>query len=313
MTTPARPPLLYPALVLNALIAAGTYLVAKQTLREIPPLPLTLLRFVASTLVMMAVAAVAAPGVRVERRDRPRVMLAGVLLVVGNAGLFMVGLQWTRAAHAALLYALTPAIVTLIEVLRARRAPTPLQSLGVAVAFAGVLMLLLERGLSFGADTWRGDLTILVAVCSWSWFTVLGRRLTPRYGPIRVVSDALLYGTLAYLPFGLWGLPGMHWQAITAGGWAGLAYLALLTASLNFVLWYWGVRYLPPTGVAVFSNLQPIAAAALAWMILGESLPPGFAVSTLLVLGGVWLTQREGRLPSAAAPSPPARHLPKDP
>ncbi len=291
--TPTRPSLLYPALTLNAIIAAGTYLVAKQTLREIPPLPLTLMRFVLASAAMAIAAAVLAPKERISAADRPRVFLAGVLLVVGNAGLFIIGLQWTKAAHAALLYALTPAIVTLIVAVRARRMPSALQLLGVAVAFAGVLMLLMERGLQFSPDTVRGDLTILVAVCSWSWFTVLGRGLTTRYGPVRVISDALIYGTLAFAPLGLWGWPQLHLAEVGALAWAGLAYLAFLTASLNFVLWYWGVRYLSPAGVSVFANLQPIAAATLAWWVLREPLPAGFLLSTLLVLAGVWLAQRE--------------------
>jgi len=40
--------------------------------------------------------------------------------------------------------------------------------------------------------------------------------------------------------------------------------------------------------------------AAMAWALLHEALPAGFALSTALVLGGVWLAQSAGR-PAAGA------------
>jgi drug/metabolite transporter (DMT)-like permease len=44
--------------------------------------------------------------------------------------------------------------------------------------------------------------------------------------------------------------------------------------------------------VAVFTNLQPVATALLAWAILAE--PVGFklVLGGLLVIAGVWITQR---------------------
>lgn len=289
-----RPRFLYPGLLLGVLIAAGTYLVAKRTLQEIPPLPMTMVRFALASSLMALVlrfnrrpdAPPIAPG------DRKRLALAGVLLVPVNAGLFAFGIQYTKAAHGALLYALTPAAVMLLATLLTRRAPTWASLAGAAVAFAGVALLLFERGLAFDPATLRGDLVILVAVFAWAGFTLMGRHLTARYGAVRTSSLAVMYGTIAFLPFGLWGLASFDPRPVSAWAWGGILYMAWLTAALNFVLWYWGVKHLSPAGVAVFSNLQPLFAALLAWMLLREALTPSFWLSTALVLLGVWLVQR---------------------
>jgi len=289
-----RPKLLYPGLLFGVLIAAGTYLVAKRTLQEIPPLPMTMIRFaLASALMALVMRFQRRPGEpKIEPGDRRRLVLAGVLLVPVNAGLFAIGIQYTKAAHGALLYALTPAAVMLLGAVLARRAPSAGSIAGAAVAFAGVALLLFERGLAFEAQTLKGDLIILVAVVAWSGFTLLGRRLTARYGAVRTSGTAVLYGTLAFLPFGLWGLASFDPRPVSAWAWGGILYMAWLTAALNFVLWYWGVKHLSPAGVAVFSNLQPLFAALLAWLLLREALTPSFWVSTALVLAGVWLVQR---------------------
>lgn len=305
--SPARPRSLYPGLLFGTLIAAGTYLVAKRTLQEVPPLPMTMIRFALASALMAAVLRFSRrPGAPpIARGDRKRLVLAGVLLVPINAGLFAIGVQYTKAAHAALLYALTPAAVMLLGVALTRRAPSPASLGGVTLAFGGVALLMFERGLAFEPQALKGDLIILVAVGAWAGFTLLGRRLTARYGALRTSGLAVIYGTIAFLPFGLWGLASFDPRPVSAWAWGGILYMAWLTAALNFVLWYWGVKHLSPAGVAMFSNLQPLFAALLAWLLLREALTPSFWISTALVLLGVWLVQRF-EPPAAVAPAPVA-------
>ena len=64
-----------------------------------------------------------------------------------NQGFFLFGLSQSTASHAALLYALTPAVVFLLarRYLNEGRAGGKLA--GIAVAFTGVVLILLDRGL----------------------------------------------------------------------------------------------------------------------------------------------------------------------
>ncbi len=294
-----RPSLLLPALGLNVLIASGTFLVAKATLREFPPLVLALFRFVLAAGVLWPITRWARPHKRIAPGDRGRIALLGLLAVPLNQGLFLYGMQWASASHAALLYALTPAFVTLFGVSRGAR-PRASQLAGIALAFAGVATLMAQRGLHFDRHSLAGDLIILAAVVAWALYLVAGRSVTRRYGPLLVTAESLAAGTLMYLPIGLIALRGFHPHAISAGGWSGLLYLAWLTSAVNYVIWFWGLQYLKASTVALMTNLQPVVTAAMAWVILDEPLPAGFALSAALVLGGVWIAQR-GALARAAA------------
>jgi len=307
-----RPPLLFPALALYLLIASGTFLVAKATLREFPPLVLCLLRFTLAAAILWPIARVAGGRVRIAPEDRPWVVLLGALSVPLNQGLFLFGMQWASASHGALLYALTPAFVVLIGVARGER-PTLLQIIGVGLAFAGVLTLLLMRGLHFDRHSLLGDLIVLGAVVSWAFYTTLGRKYTLRYGALALTGQTMLAGWLLFLPIGLLSLRGFHPSAVSFGGWAGLAYMAVLTSALSYVIWYWGLAHLKSSSVALLTNLQPLVTAAMAWLILHERLPAGFAVSTALVLGGVWLAQGRvawGGPRGASDPRPNGRSSP---
>jgi drug/metabolite transporter (DMT)-like permease len=303
-----RPALLLPALGLNLLISSGTFLVAKTTLVEFPPLPLALLRFVIATAALSLCARWLRPRKRIEPADRGRILLLGILAVPLNQALFLIGLEHASASHAALLYALTPAFVAGFAAIQTRTRVSLEQIAGIALAFAGVLVLMLQRGLHFSRGSVVGDLIILVAVVAWSLYLVAGRTLTRRYGPLLVTARAALAGTIVYLPIGLFGLIRFHPAAISTSGWAGLAYLALLTSAVNYVLWFWGLQYLKPATVALLTNLQPVITVAMAWVFLRERVPAGFALSAALVLVGVWLTQMERvrRAKALDAERPPA-------
>src|SRR5881409_2006460 len=159
---PRRPALLLPALAVNVIIASGTFLVAKRTLAEFTPLTLALLRFLLAAGSLWPLTRLLLRGRRIERADRPRILLLGLLAVPLNQGLFLVGMQWASASHAALLYALTPAFVVLSGS-RAAGRPARTTLAGIALAFAGVLALLLHQGLRFDRTSLEGDLVILAA------------------------------------------------------------------------------------------------------------------------------------------------------
>ncbi len=291
-----------PAMLLNVLIAAGTFLIAKATLREFPPLVLGLVRFVLASLLLWPLARLLRPGKRIAPGDRGRILLLGLLAIPLNQGLFLYGMRWASATHAALLYALTPTFIILIAAVRGTR-PSPRQVVGVALAFAGVFLLLAQRGLHFEAASLRGDLLVLAAVVAWSLYLYLGRGPTCRYGPLLVTSESLVAGTLIFLPVGLAALWGFDLRTVSLAGWSGVFYLAWLTSGLNYLIFFWGIEHLGPASVAVWSNLQPPATAAMAWALFHEALPAGFLLSAALVLAGVWIAQRAE--PARERPEPP--------
>ena len=182
MSSRPRPAVMFGSLALNVLISSGTFLVAKRTVAEFPPLVLALLRFSFASAVLWPAVRLLHPHDRIAPEDRPRIWLLGLLGVPLNQGLFLIGMQWASASHAALLYALTPAFVMMILAVLVRRLPTLAQVIGVVVAFAGVALLLFQRGLQFDRHSVRGDVLVFGAVIVWAAYLIVGRSLTRRTG-----------------------------------------------------------------------------------------------------------------------------------
>jgi drug/metabolite transporter (DMT)-like permease len=303
---------LYGGLILHTVLSAGSYLCGKSALREIPPLPLGLIRFLgASALLLLLLRRVRPPGMRMPPRSAwPRLLLLAFVVVPVGQGFFLVGLALSTAAHAALLYALTPLFVLLLAQALLREFPGVRTAIGTLIALGGTLYVLSWRGLDLSRGPLAGDLLLLVAVVAWALYTAEGRALIGTHGPIAVIAWTLIAGTVMYLPIGIGSLavPGA-WQRIqhaSAAAWIGVGYLVVVTSVAAYLLWYWALVHLPAARVAVFTNLQPLATAILAHFILGEHVTPQFIIGAVVVISGVIMAQLRATRSAAEVPPEPA-------
>lgn len=282
----------YLAVGLQTLISAGTYLIAKGVLAELAPLEVAWLRFVGGGLVYAAVFAATGRGLLPPREAIPRVLLLGLVGLVFNQCFFLVGLSRSTPTHAAILYALTPACVLVgSRIFLAERISLG-KALGIVVAFAGVAVVLLEKGLQAAKGPLVGDLFILGAVLSWAGYTVWARPVSARYGSLTATGWALMAGGLFALPFGPLFVHPAALAQVSAAAWAGVAFLVVVTSVISYLLWGYALARLEAAKVAVFANLQPVATALLSWAILGEGITLPVLVGGLLVIAGVTATQR---------------------
>jgi drug/metabolite transporter (DMT)-like permease len=159
------------------------------------------------------------------------------------------------------------------------------------VALAGVVVVLLERGLHLAPGQFTGDILVLIAVVAWAYYTVLGKPLIRKYGAVVVTARAMTYGTLLFLPLGAWSLRGFAPTAVSTEAWVGLLYCALITSVIVYTLWYWALHFIDAARVAVFNNIQPVVAALLGWWLLQEAISPTFIAGGVLVVAGVLITE----------------------
>ncbi|GAC1340681.1 MAG: EamA family transporter [Myxococcales bacterium] len=307
-----RRALLYGALLLHSLASAGTYLFAKRALLEIPALTLGLVRFAGASLCFALLLWQRPRGQRLPPREaRRKILLLAFVAVPLNQGFFLFGLQLSTAAHAALLYTLTPLFVLLLAQVLIGERPSLRTAGGALLALSGAVWVLFARGLDLSRGPLVGDLLIVVAVLAWAIYTAEGRELVAKHGAVPMIAWTLIGGTLLFLPFGVGSLlvPGHRAQLARASheAWWGVVYLILITSVLSYVLWYWALKHLPAARVAVFSNLQPLATALLAHEFLGERITARFLFGAAVVIAGVLLAQSRRRAgPTEAAAAEPA-------
>jgi drug/metabolite transporter (DMT)-like permease len=105
-------------------------------------------------------------------------------------------------------------------------------------------------------------------------------------------------GTPALVLAGLPAIAVVEWRAVSVAAWSATAYAALLSLTAAYFLWSRSIQQLGAARTAIYSCGVPLVAAAIAVVLLGERPTPTHVVGALLIVAGVLLSQREGRLTS---------------
>ncbi len=148
--------------------------------------------------------------------------------------------------------------------------------LGLAVAFAGALVLGAGRGWDVRSAGSRGDLLTFAACMSVVIFTVLGKRMAKSYDSLQLMAYNVTFAGLFALPIAVWQarvlIQAGEWDAIGWQGWASVAYMGVLSSAVCISLYFWVLRWLPPSKIGALSYLQPVVGTPFAAMVLGESM-----------------------------------------
>ena len=287
--------MVYFYLFLQQMIGSTTHIVAQDASEHVQPGLLLLLRAVGASLVFLMILFATEKRWnifhRIAREDIGRMVLLGLLNVPLNQLLFLNGIKFTTPANSALLYAMTPAMVFLFTSILHSERPSLKKGIGIAIAFVGVGTIMFERGAELRAEHTMGNILIFIAVMAWSLFTMLGRPLVLKYGAVYVTAVNMIIGTIIYIPIGLLTSNVSAISAISSVSWSEVAYLALISSVLNYVLWYLALSKLEATRVAVFQNLQPIMTTVMA-IYLGSAVLTGqFLGGGLMALAGVLIVE----------------------
>lgn len=228
------------------------------------------------------------------------------MLVLGALGMWICGAwvyiagQSTSATNLALIYALSPVMIVVVSRLWLKEPFGRLQALGVLLSFAGVVHVVLKGRWAQLADVqWvPGDLWVLGATLSWTFFTLLLKRWSTPLSDTARLAVISFWGVLVLLPFAAWEAATGPLPAVSAQG----LVLSLAAAALPGFAAYLGysfmVRELGAARAGVVLYLGPPYAAVMAWLALGEPIRAYHAVGLLLILPGLWLVNR-GRVRAA--------------
>ena len=258
------------------------------------PLEVTSVRIASAAILLVPMVAVLRPrALRFGAADLWLLLGYGLLGVAGVQLLFFVAVARVPVGVAMVLVNVAPALVALwVRVVRGIRLPG-LVWLGIGLASAGLASV---------AQIWQGTgLDLLgiaaglgAAVCSAGYF-LLGEYGASRHDPFGLTAAGLAIGAVMLAAVAPpWALPsGLLTAATTLGGlrvplWLVLLVLTVAGTVLPYVAGLRALRDLPAALASVLALVEPLAAAVLAWMLLGQKLTPAqLAGAALLLIGGI--------------------------
>jgi drug/metabolite transporter (DMT)-like permease len=294
------------AALVAAAIWGGMYVVSKLVLAVIPPLTLVVIRFGVALPVLLAWYRLTG-GRWLNRREAwslAAVSLVGFCISLGSQ---FGGTRLSTASNAALITSATPAFVVPFALLLLRERPSALKLIGLALATAGVVVVIDPRGLQLGGDVTAllGNVLLVVAALTWALYSVMVKRATERgISALAVTLYVTAWGSGLNLPLAALELSGSAIGAITPEVIAGILYLGVVSTALAFYLWNRGFELLDANTAALCFFAQPLVGALLGALLLHDSLGPTFFIGGALILAGAAISQRPGRSIAQSTQSP---------
>ncbi|HSW26628.1 MAG TPA: DMT family transporter [Burkholderiaceae bacterium] len=271
------------------------YLVARWAPGVIAPHALALGRWIVAALVLGAFCAVELRDKRDAIRHEWRQLLVLGALGMWVCGAFVyIGGRTTSAVNIGLLYAASPVLIALASAFWLHERIGLKQMLGVALALAGVLHILLRGdwpallGLSFNS----GDIWVAGAMVCWTVYSLLLRAWPSRFGPLARLTLIAVAGIVVLIPFTVW--EAIAWWP-TEWSWRSLALVvaaALLPGAGAYAAYSIMQRELGAARVGVVMYLGPLYSAVLAWAVLGERIEGFHLIGGCLILPGIFLSTR---------------------
>ena len=302
----------YIAIVAAMLIWAGAGIAVKEALVIFSPLTLIVMRFTLAVLLMLSIGLVfrhnSIVGLqRVEKKHIPLFLLGGLF----QPFLYFIFETYTYQSFssptvAEALLSTQPVMAPLFAWVLLRERVTRNNIIGILLSTLGVMMLLMMGGgpLAMGDGAiGKGVLLAVLTVSMSVSYSVVLRRIPTHYTPLSIVFYVQSFALVLFYVLwavmdrgnGLLGDDGI--RLLGEGQWVksllSVGYLAVLASVTAFILFCYTVRKIGVTRANVFNNVRPVFTAILMWMIFGEILPIWKIIGIIIIIIGLFISQKQ--------------------
>ena len=230
-------------------------------------------------------------------RIAPGTVGAGLLIGLAFSAEFLflfLALDLTTVVHTSILFYAMPVWLALAgHFLLPGERMTAVRAAGLALAFAGVVWSIAQRG-DGGTASLVGDFCAVLGSMGWAATAFLARGSAMK----RVRPEVQLMWMLAVsalVMLGLSPLFGPLIRDLVPLHLVALGVQAVVVVAGGYIGWLLILSLYPPASVASFSFLTPLFGVLLGWLLLGEPVGPGTFGALGLVVAGIMLMNRVAR------------------
>jgi drug/metabolite transporter (DMT)-like permease len=205
------------------------------------------------------------------------------------------GLQYITASLERLILYLTPTIVILLGWLLFRKKVKPLQLAGMAIGYAGVLLVFGHEANLEGRNVALGVLLVFVSTLTYAVYLIYSGEFVQRIGSLRLVGLATSVACVCCIVHFLLVRPaGAIAQVAPAVLWLSVLNATLCTAA-PVLLVMMGIERIGSAMAAQAGMVGPLATILMGVVILGEPFTAWIAAGTALVISGIFVFSRAAR------------------
>lgn len=275
-------------LSLAAGIWGGMYVVSKYALDVIPPFTLLFFRYLVASLVL-GVLCWRKKVDLVPRKQRWWVFQIGFVGYFLSIAAQFIGTKYSSAHMGAVITTLSPVFMSVLAVLLLHERITGKQAVSVAVAFAGVLVVVGIPGVQGEDGSLAGNLFLVAAAFFWGYYSVVSRKISADYSSLQITTWGIFIATLLTMPCIFWERDLWTIGVLTQMPFVlSILYLGIISTAVAFFSWNKGLSLLPSHQAGLFFFFQPVVGSLLGWLFLNEQLSGAFLAGSFLIILGVY-------------------------
>lgn len=281
----------YLAVILAMVFWGCTFVAFKYAILSFRPITVVFFRLLVSIFFLFGFALAFKRLNKIKKKDQKWFLLLALVepffYFLGES----FGLTMVTATVGAVIISTIPLLVPFAAYYLFREKLTPMNYLGLAISFGGVLLVILNRSGGLTAD-WKGVLLMFVAVLSAVSYTMVVKILAEDYTPITITAYQSFLGLLMFVPlFLIFEVPHLDITQWTTNSLLAVAFLGVFGSGICFILITIGIRELGAARANIFGNLIPVVTAIVSFFILKESMPFMKILGIFIVILGLLLSQ----------------------
>jgi drug/metabolite transporter (DMT)-like permease len=292
-----RRPTTVEAMLLTTIVLWALNLTVSRTIlvNGFQPLAYGSVRYGLAALVFTALTLAVERSLRIARPHLALVLAAAAVLYVNQIA-FVYALETSTASVLGLILGATPIFAALAGLVLGTEQLSSRFWAGALLSFCGVALVALGSGAELSGDLGGALLGILTAG-TWAAYSMLVAPLMRTYSASRISSVVL---ALAWAPITVTGAEQLSSQDWALGRdiWALFLFATLGPLVLTNILWFRSLERIGPARATLAANLQPFLAAAIAVVLLSETLGPFELAGGVLIAVGILAARRRGSAPA---------------
>jgi len=261
------------AMLFTVTVWGISFINTKILLREIPPTTIALIRFIIASLLLWALCARLEPGKRIQKKDLPLMVLAGVFGITLYFYFENTGINLTTAVNAALIVTFVPLITICLDVLFFHGRASFLKIAGVGIAIMGTYFSITANGqISLTSTNFKGNLFMVGAMLVWAFYTLINKLLQKRYSGLAMTTYQTIFGTAFLFPLAL--LERKEWRMFSLESFWHILFLAVCCSVVAYIFYLYALKHLDVAVTTIYLNLVPVVGVAGGYLFLHESVLP---------------------------------------
>ena len=258
---------------LSAILGGSTFVFTRYVVDSIDPFTLSFVRYGLTGLILFLITISAFIKKKFDKTDLLPMSVLGLSMITLFPNFMALGLEYTTAARAGLLYATMPLCTIIIAYLFKVEKITINKSLAVLIAIAGITFCMSEKVDSDFNQTLKGDFLMMIGVLAASCFTVFSGKYLKKYGTIPVMIYVIFIGTLINFSLSIsFGSIYKSFYQINEFELAALGMLIIPGGVLMMYCWGKALQIISPTQAAISLGFNPLSAILLGSIILNEQI-----------------------------------------